>query len=327
MILVNNKIPKQYLLNDIFYLENVCDKFLNNLFLHSDINGLAYDFLDYKLTQDSYTTFWPINKVVDRIYLHDSNAFKPIIICLQNSFGYLLDLNDLIIILHSDFRNKLLSNLKDKQYFDLLMNKFYTTLFEVFESDRDLFFTIFKHLEEMIDNIYVKCNFSLLYTHFLLEKNLDEIIEYFDIIKISNFSFEKTFEKFVFIADLYSHIITLMPFLAVPCADQLIANAFGIKHNLTQIPFIANYCGQSYQIEPMKLKNLCRIVIRKTIFNANKNDSNAVKLDKLKSLQLPSEIIRFLLFQYKNYQIIKEKLMTAHENDPLEQFTHRMLRY
>lgn len=116
-----------------------------------------------------------------------------------------------------------------------------------------------------------------------------------------------------YVNKVFSQIIILMPFIDITCAEKLI---FGQEKNiqdvmkrvLERLSSIPDYCGHTYQKEPMKLRNICRLAIRKCVFDANRRDSNVEELNKLKSLPAPKELIR-LSFKYNNYVEIKEILM------------------
>lgn len=98
----------------------------------------------------------------------------------------------------------------------------------------------------------------------------------------------------------------LMPFIAVPSADHIVSLYKETIRGPALLPdcehyfAIKDYCGPSYRKSAMSLKEICRTVVRETVFNAKEGLTNAQKLDNLKHLNIPNELREFLFYNYLN---------------------------
>lgn len=166
-----------------------------------------------------------------------------------------------------------------------------------------------------------------------------KFMEFLADIEAKHFNFIQYFENCHYKQNLLMGVKLFLPFIAVPTADDIIPYFLSNKNrptmenflraelrangvdfsailrlDLSSIPYvpnyidcssIADYCDQPRQTKPMSLQKMCRVEIRRSVFEANSKDTNAQKLDKLNSLRVPVSIRNFLFYNDTKYELCK----------------------
>lgn len=168
------------------------------------------------------------------------------------------------------------------------------------------------------------------------QRLISNLIEFFKDIHLENYDILgllRDYKDYAFFVIVKS----FLPFLAVPNADNL---AYNFSRNYTyniiktaeddENPYsfiqyctgrfarrkakhafppmyvnftdINKYCRLYNLGKPITLKELCRFAIREKVFETNKNCTNAQKLEKLKSLNLPKPLKNFIFFIHSEHE-------------------------
>lgn len=254
---------------------------------------------------------------VENIYLHECNEFKSTVSKLKTlANAHEINVNKLIFHLHSSFRGCMPRIVhKNSLRTTMFINLSYNILFIIFMLDKNLFHEIQREILMWNDlyresEDYNEITFSsLLLWERICEKEChnDFTIEYFNEINLEKFNVTKCLRNFTNDNDFFVLVPCMMPFIAQPSADVFI-DQFLERVNVqeafnTNFHLIENYCGHSYNKEPMTLQVICRINIRQRVFESNRHLSNDEKLNKLKTLDLPVIVKNFLFYNYSRYNL------------------------
>lgn len=297
------------------FLSSVYNK-KNGYLIDNLIHGMAVILCNQRINEE-YKKF-----IINNVYLNDTNKFQPLVKELMNSGAY-----DIMFYLHSKLRGKMSKMITDYVGFEFRLT--YLHMFETFHTYSDSFF---KELIQAInslwcdnDNEFVRIQ-SINFLYFISSDGIytkhnfyERLAKFFDLIEANKFNTKLFFAVCESKYELSLAIPTLLPFIAVPCGDDLISEYFSNETKRKHIfeskipdcelpaPF-TEYCSQADQRNPMKLTSICRTTIRRSVFNANGNSSNGEKLEKLKSLMLPRQLINYLLFNYTSYDMSEKKM-------------------
>lgn len=263
------------------------------------------------------------NWMIKKIYLNKTNEFRSLIYDVLNSgIKHTHFVYNIIFFLHSKLRGKgsallqlIMSDRSEPN--QLRWNYFY--LYETMLIDRNLYKKIIKIANDLYCDDDKKCyriqtidNIPLFVRSTYYEKDdfYDNYIEFLDDIQMQKLDFLSFFKNCSKFYELYVGITSFMPFMAISCADELIptikSNCISERHRVKHFPpRILKYFGQSRQNQPMELMSMCRIVIRKSVFESQPKLSNEYKLKRIHSLPLPKILKNFLFFNYTNYDLCK----------------------
>lgn len=296
------KLPK---ILDLLY-QHIYGKIMG---FHFDLLETIFELLSRRDGANNFEWF------IENIYLHHTNNLcTTVSTLLQFSTDYHINVNKIIFYLHSDFRRKKLYHIN----FTIHMNDCYKILFEIFINNRNLFDAIINEMHIMWRRHYMRFrNYEI--TDFPLAiikktfkannyQNIDEtfrnIVEYFDKINLQDFLIATRIKNMGF---QRWHIPMLMPFIAVPNADDLISGLRIMTYEeLIFAPIdIKGYCGYYFNDTAMSLQMLCRNTIRKAIFK--RNSTNTAKIKKLRSLEIPIPLKNYLFYNHTKYNMFAKK--------------------
>lgn len=210
----------------------------------------------------------------------------------------------------------------------IVWQEIFRNAIEVFQVDRELFsemYAIFsdkfqcpsesQFIASFIDIIYPMIYDESILLEFLLKTNTFESID--GAQTVCEFA-RRIREHDLPVKDIMpSYLTILMPFTGLSCADSIIASPHFENGScwIDSIPTesrnkIVSFCGQHFYKDPLPLTKLCRIVIRKAVFQtsdpelvgiASKIDVNGCK--RLMSLNLPKTMKNFLRYNFTNYDL------------------------
>lgn len=284
---------------------------------------LMYGDVDEEIKNLLLPMFLSINRgqcidwFVRKIYLRDSNDLKPLVARVLGMMasgeldnrGYYI-----IMLLHSHLRGNESEILQLKPSLPLLITFCFEVLFIMFRKDKDLFHPIAEyfnrhfHFPPYVDSDAIVTNFRMLVDAYEERLNPGELVEFLSKMNIQQLQDCLVFERILFYPTviLCDVLGVLMPFIALPSADDLLKKMRPVEawKQSSELDLIAQFCGQPFHTTPLPLTSICRIMVRATVFDANKNLSMDGKLEKLKTFDLPNEIRNFLFYNYTRFDLV-----------------------
>lgn len=258
------------------------------------------DLLCFIYSREKYVKWF-----LDKFYNNEQNKFKEIFVCAQTH----VDISDIyknkvLLIFHSFIKEIAL-----RKHFRVYFNVSYplNPLVEIYETDKNLFNVIAKLIRELklrLKSLRMNIDIAnFLYLELFLENKYSEsqLIEIFDKVGLERWGIQLPSWARINIRGLRS----LMPFLAVTSANYVYPYAKHIRKLMIQ-KAVPELCTQAHNTKVLSLANSCRIVIRRTVFMARKNYPNFVRIQKLRSLELPSPLLNFLFFNDSNYNMFPQ---------------------
>lgn len=278
-------------------------------YLFAIIYGENYDLIDldffnvfldrFEEYSNEYVAMW----FLEKCYFNDRNKLKSIVNELRDKmYERIENINYIILYLHSDFMGKMTDAMSKYSDLGFYLNHCYGSLLSIYLIDKIYFVKIFKYFKNMWRNGQNQFDTILYFIEWYVDERTasdNDLIEFFYKINLQNSNILKFFERYYSSDDFYIRIV--MPFTAVTCADDVIK-----KESLRKdFSSVAQYFDRSYHDKPMTLSQLCRIVVRRTIFERNTHCSNAEKFIKLSELELPLTLKNFLFFNYSNFRMFE----------------------
>lgn len=207
----------------------------------------------------------------------------------------------------------------------IVWQEIYRNAIEVFQVDRTLFqeiYAIFREKfpcpsDEMFTASFVDIIYPMIYDEstlleFLLKTDTFESID--GVQSVCEFAKRMRVHSLKLRDILPSYLAILMPFTNLSSADTIIQSSHfdnGVEWMKTMPPEsqrkIARFCSQSFDVDPLPLTSLCRIVIREAIFQRGTDevtgniDMNGCR--RLMTLSLPRTMKNFLRYNYTNYDL------------------------
>lgn len=244
---------------------------------------------------------------MEQFYLSDLNEHRDLIRRALDSFEFVdIDYQMIVIALHS----KIVRFKHDEQmknitiYENLLVN-----LHKIFKHDHSLFIEIIAVLRSKLDlyslqHMLLKFmpNSSIEGTHMLNDfVEMFHIMQIEDLLDISNLFF------FIPSATFINNVLLMfMPFSTQPSADSYLEGCRRyediVSNSQEENEALTRFCIDGEFRIKCDLKSLCRAVVRSSILQKNNDEaSNHQRLNRIRSLLLPTPIKDFLLFNYSNY--------------------------
>lgn len=294
----------QYVLDKSFcrLLDN---DFLNYLFrkIYGREKGLQTELVPSMIKMSPLYSDWAIEK----FYLDDENEMKSLVAeLLEVKIIQKKDLHSIIAYLHSFIRD-------NPSFLHPYGIHCYKGLFDLFDSNPRLFDAVSVYFRNFVcDPVIVMERLSNYAFNFLNygQFNLTKIIEFLDKVDAQKFNLINIFDLKSENCNFYHKLEFLMPFIAIPSADGIVDDyvAYSGKSNDYDgnVEIVEEICGRSHQRQPMLLQQMCRVRIRKSIFETNHRASNDAKLKIIKRMPLPVDIKNYLLFNSSQYDLTRK---------------------
>lgn len=326
-LLLNTNFNPKHIYNDRNALETLIGTRCTNGLLTDNILDLLYEKIYGDIENFTYEIFEKLFKAMmpnryglylwflNRFYYHKFNRFVFLLneIDKSNISERINNVDIIKMFCHSFVQDNFGKILHNNRQVDQALIRFNMSLYDIFLVDRNVFNFIIKH----IHNERIKSNkhqyvidfldrfFDLLYEND--EHSIDDATEFMDKILIQNFNVNRYFNRTGFMDRNFFKTQSLLPFIAINCADDILNNMLTVSPLGTRREIlkstISKYCSQKYQKGLISLSTMCRIVIRKTIFQTDIELENYKKLNKVKSLKLPNEILNYLMYNHTRYNM------------------------
>lgn len=324
---------KEAEIHEIIFPDHALDSIFSHLFGSVSVNSIS--FIENALCLLTAYEANPINEAhrdwfLNKFYLQDSNEYKDLILEVFESkpcFNSTEQMNAVVFFLHSNFKqisSKIVKILNNSRYeYHIAFYRCYYYLFTLYMSNKNLFKKIAPIVNDIWcerDNLHYRMNTIKFFYHYspeisamYPEISFCDYHEFLDDIGARDFNILHFFNNEDVIYNLGFFIAIFMPFLPIPSANDIISLRFSVtsgsicRFELRKFrdSVFSQLSDQSDQEEPMSLKQIGRIQVRRNIFEANKDRSEAEILSKIISLELPKSIMNFLLFNYSAYEMCK----------------------
>lgn len=279
------------------------------------------DFMQQMMLPITFTCLFKHRNIfswlMENFYLTEMNEHRNLVQKSLEAFQLAtFNYQSIITSLHSMIRHFIV-NPTDQMKNDMLYANIVTDLLNIFKHDRVLFAEISSVLCSKLDVNslnYVMIKFipgdPVEGSQFIID-----LIEMFDIMHIEDIL---NIEQLMFFSSsriyLGNLLLIMMPFSLGVTADVHIEagirqRIFSNMRSLQGFDLddgLARFCIDGNFRRKASLKDFCRAVIRRQILQNRPNESNSQRLNRIRTMHLPTPIINFLLFNYTQCDLSKK---------------------